>query len=273
MLRLAITFLLISTLPSFAVSRASHCIALAESDATPVHRATLGGLDPIEKNQVRIHYAGHAKFVIETDKGLTIATDYDGFVGIGVTPDVITMNIAHDSHHTFAPTPGVTHVLRGWGPDRETPAKHALELDDEILIRNVTTDIRSGFGERYNDGNSIFVFEMAGLCIGHLGHLHHEPNEEQYAKLGRLDVVMAPVDGGYTMALEDMIRVLKRLRSSMIIPMHWWGDGTLERFLNGMRSEFAVEMRDAANLTVSIKELPRTPTVVVLRPQYLRGDK
>jgi hypothetical protein len=24
------------------------------------------------------------------------------------------------------------------------------------------------------DGNSVFIFEVAGLCIGHLGHLHHE---------------------------------------------------------------------------------------------------
>ena len=67
-------------------------------------------------------------------------------------------------------------------------------------------------------GNSIFVFEMAGLCIGHLGHLHHEPDTAQYAALGRLDVVMVPVDGGYTLNLATMIRVVKRLRSSVVIP-------------------------------------------------------
>jgi len=199
---------------------------------------------------VRIHYTGHAKFVLETDKGLKIATDYDGFVGTGVTPDVVTMNIAHDSHHTFTPDPGITHVLKGWGPDRATPAKHALELEDEILIRNVTTDIRWFDGGQYDNGNSIFVFEIAGLCIGHLGHLHHEPSDEQYARLGRLDVVMAP--------------------ASMVIPMHWWGDGTLSRFLEGMRADFVIDRRDEHNLTVSLKELPRQPTVVVLKPRFLR---
>ncbi len=64
-----------------------------------------------------------------------------------------------------------------------------------MLVRNVSTDIRSQFGGTEDRGNSIFVFEVAGLCIGHLGHLHHEPNDAQYAALGRLDVVMAPVDG------------------------------------------------------------------------------
>ena len=76
--------------------------------------------------------------------------------------------------------------------------EHYLDLG-EILVRNVTTDIRGGFDtRRINDGNSIFVFEVAGLCIGHLGHLHHEPTDAQYAALGRLDVVMAAVDGGLT---------------------------------------------------------------------------
>ena len=43
---------------------------------------------------------------------------------------------------------------------------------DDVYIRNVPTDIRNG-GAMEADGNSIFIFEVAGLCIGHLGHLHH----------------------------------------------------------------------------------------------------
>ena len=58
----------------------------------------------------------------------------------------------------------------------------------------VTTDIRGGMSGRLKDGNSIFIFEVAGLCIGHLGHLHQIPNDEQYAAIGRLDVVMVPVE-------------------------------------------------------------------------------
>ena len=66
---------------------------------------------------------------------------------------------------------------------------------------------------------------MAGLCIGHLGHLHHIPDAEQLAAIGRLDVVMAPVDGGMTLDLPSMIETLQRFRASVVIPMHWvfWG--------------------------------------------------
>jgi hypothetical protein len=56
------------------------------------------------------------------------------------------------------------------------PAEHRLDLGD-MLVRNVTTDTRGPFGEgAQRDGNSIFIFEAAGLCIGHLGHLHQIPS-------------------------------------------------------------------------------------------------
>ena len=80
------------------------------------------------------------------------------------------MNKAHRTHYTDFPDPGIEYVLRGWNPDGG-PAKHALVVDD-VYIRNVTTDIRSWAARLERDGNSIFIFEVAGLCIGHLGHLH-----------------------------------------------------------------------------------------------------
>lgn len=53
----------------------------------------------------------------------------------------------------------------------------------------MTTDTRGPFGEgARKDGNSIFIFE-AGAGNGHLGHLHQIPSDEQYAAIGRLDVV------------------------------------------------------------------------------------
>jgi L-ascorbate metabolism protein UlaG (beta-lactamase superfamily) len=143
-----------------------------------------------------------------------------------------------------------------------------------MLVRNVPTDIRSAFGTGVEPrGNSIFVFEAAGLCIGHLGHLHHEPSDEQYAAIGRLDVVMAAVDGGLTLDLPTMIRVLHRLKASVVIPMHWFGDATLGAFLAGMEAEFDVVMTEGSELTVALDNLPARPTVMVLRPAYLRDGE
>lgn len=249
--------------------RPSHCIAIA--DAAPglqyLHRAAWS--DPVPQYSVRLTYIDHSMFLLQTEGGLNVITDYAGFIGAAtLVPDVVTMNHAHDSHWTARPDPAIPHVLKGWGPYREG-IEHHLDLG-EMLIRNVSTDIRSPYGGGTEpNGNSIFVFEVEGLCIGHLGHLHHEPNDEQYAALGRLDVVMAAVDGGMTLPTEVIARVLKRLKSSVVIPMHWFERSTLDRFLVEMADDFDILRPGGSEMTVSLRDLPARPTVIVLEPRFL----
>ena len=266
---LAFAFSVLAATASAQERIPSHCIAVA--DAAPgleyLHRASFR--DPLPADTVRINYIDHASFLIQTAGGLNAVTDFTGFIGnVDLIPDVVTMNHAHGTHWTAAPDPAIPHVLRGWGEVFGQGIEHELDLG-EMLVRNVPTDIRSfrGVEER---GNSIFIFEVAGLCIGHLGHLHQEPSPEQYAAIGRLDVVMAPVDGGLTLDLATMMRVIGRLRSSVVIPMHWFGEGTLRAFVDGMRPEFAVVDAGESRMELSLANLPRQPTIVVLRPQLLQ---
>ena len=251
----------------------SHCHALAQNTdgIDYLHRASWQA--PLVPETVRIHYIAHASFLIRSAGGLNMVTDFTGFVGnVPMIPDVVTMNHAHETHWTAFPDPAIPHVLRGWGESFGEGIEHRLDLG-EVLVRNVSTDIRSRFGGPVEPrGNSIFVFEMAGLCIGHLGHLHHEPTAEQYAAIGRLDVVMAAVDGGTTVDLPTMMRIVGRLRSSIVIPMHWWGDLTLDAFLKGMEEQFAVVRLDGPSLDISRDRLPGRPTIMVLRPEWLRAE-
>lgn len=264
-------------LPTFAVAQSqtetrtpSHCIALA-NNTEGMEYVTLASLPDVAEEEVYIQYIAHASFLIRSHGGLNMVTDFTGFTGSSdMIPDVVTMNHAHDSHWTSFPDPAIPHVLPGWGKFGEG-IEHKLDLG-EVLIRNVSTDIRSQFSGIETKGNSIFIFEMAGLCIGHLGHLHHEPDAGQYAAIGRLDVVMAPVDGGMTLDLPTMTRVIQRLRSSIVIPMHWFSDFGLNTFLDGMEGTFQVVRVEGPAITVSLDRLPSTPTIMVLRPAYLRQD-
>ncbi|MBY6151964.1 MBL fold metallo-hydrolase [Vannielia litorea] len=250
--------------------RPSHCIALAEATPGMAYVQKASWAAPVDEDAVRITYVDHSVYVIQTEGGLAVATDYNGYLGPeDLVPDVATMNHAHSSHWTPNPDPRIPNVLKGWG-DGEGPADHHLDLG-EMLIRNVPTDIRQGFGGVEEDGNSIFIFEVAGLCIGHLGHLHHEPNAEQYAALGRLDVVMAPVDGGMTVDIATMQSIVSRLRSSIVLPMHWFSGYSLEQFLEGMAGEFVIDRRVDSSFTVSLRDLPSRPTIVVLQPAVLSG--
>ncbi len=250
--------------------RPSHCIAIADAAPGVEYVQKAAFTDPVPDFSVRLTYIDHSMFLIQTPGGLSAITDYAGFYGVtDFVPDIVTMNHAHDSHWTAQPDPAIPHVLKGWGPYREG-IDHHLDLG-EMLIRNVSTDIRGAFGGASEpNGNSIFVFEVEGLCIGHLGHLHHEPNDAQYAALGRLDVVMAAVDGGLTLPTPVITRILKRLKSSVVIPMHWFGRATLDRFLVGMSDEFDIRRTGRSDYVVSLRSLPSRPTVIVLEPHYLR---
>lgn len=268
-LALAAALALPAAAPAAAQGRIpSHCIALAGATAPPARLEPARFGAPLAEGSLRISYLDHAMFLIETPGSLTAVTDYTGHLGGGDhVPDVATMNNAHATHWTARPDPRIPHLLPGWGEGGRI-ADHHLDLG-EMLVRNVTTDILGRDGSIRPDGNSIFIFEVAGLCIGHLGHLHHEPTPEQYARIGRLDVVMVPVDGGYTLDLPTMMRVVARLRSSVVLPMHWFGGASLERFLAGMAEDFAIERRAENWIELSLSTLPARPTIVVLSPARL----
>lgn len=265
-MRLLAALVLLAT-PAVAQDRIpSHCIAVAAGAPSVVPATLEEGLEP---DSVLIRYIDHASFAIVTADGTVAVTDYTGYLGTAdVVPDVVTMNNAHSTHWTAAPDPRIPHVLAGWG-EGAAAADHRLDLGS-MLVRNVTTDTRGPFGEgARRDGNSIFIFEAGGLCIGHLGHLHQIPSDEQYAAIGRLDVVMVPVDGGYTMRLQDMAGVVKRLRSSVVIPMHWFSRGSLDQFLAEMAAEFTVVETGGAQIALSLDDLPSQPTIMLLEPAYL----
>jgi L-ascorbate metabolism protein UlaG (beta-lactamase superfamily) len=245
-------------------SRGSECLAM--TNAPP--RATPASLRSAAANTdaVAITYAGHSTYYIDTPGGVRIATDYSGAYTTGRLPDVVTMNRAHSTHYSLFPDPRIPHVLHGWGDDGQS-ARVALRVGD-ALIRNVTTDIRRYFGDDSNgemikDGNSIFIFEVAGLCIGHLGHLHHKLGESHYAAIGRLDIVMVPIDGIYTMSLDGISEITRRLRASVVLPMHRFMT-PLDEFMRRIGQQFEIDMRTERTLRISRESLPSAPTVIIL---------
>src|SRR6185437_12909247 len=142
----------------------------------------------LKSDEVRVSYIGHSTFLIESPQLVRIATDYNDYVRPPVLPDIATMNHAHDTHYTDHPDPAIKYVLRGWS-DNEKPARIDLQVKD-VRVRNVPTNIRRWDGGTERHGNSIFIFEVANLCIAHLGHLHHTLTQEQLNEIGRVDVVL-----------------------------------------------------------------------------------
>ncbi len=270
---LCITAPVLSARAQDAPMAVSQCQAIAQavpgasfagfSPGTPLP-LVLAQADPpsalVDKETVDITYVGHSTYFIETPGGVGIATDYSGVYKPSRMPDLVTMNKAHSTHFTLHPEAGIGHVLRGWSDVPGEKAKHNVVVGD-AYVRNVTTDIRSWSGGFEENGNSIFIFEIAGLCVGHLGHLHHELAESHYTEIGRLDILMVPVDGGLTMGADSMSRVVERLRSSLILPMHQ--PSGLDRFIAMVSEKFDVAYAREPVIRVSMRTLPKRPTVLV----------
>ena len=257
------------SVPSAQAQKAApdKCLAFAEAPSAPLLRHASVRLTALQPHQVNLKYLGHSTFLLESPKGITIATDYNDYIAIAPAPTVATMNLAHDTHHSMNPDANIKHVLKGWNP---TPGKaqiHDLTLKD-VRIRNIPTNIRT-FGDEsayFKYGNSIFVFEVSGLCIAHLGHLHHTLTVQQLSQIGQMDVVLVPVDGSFTLDVPSMIEVLKALKAPLIIPMHYFSQFTLDRFVQAAQQAFKVQQLASSEVVISRDQLPAKSEVWVLPP-------
>lgn len=254
--------------PAAPTPAPDRCLALAhhQQPAAPrLHRARFERAS-LKPYQLRLTYHGHSTFTIESPKGVTASTDYNDYVRPGSTPTIVTMNVAHSTHYTDTPDPGIRHVLRGWNPDGDAAAIHDLTVQD-MRVRNVPTNIRSGYSVssgRY--GNSIFVFEVAGFCIAHLGHLHHTLTTQQLAQIGQMDIVMVPVDGSFTLDMAGTLEVLKALKARTVIPMHWFSGFSLGVFMEAVKAEFEVVQNPDPSIVFSRDQMPIKPRVLVMPP-------
>ena len=224
-------------------------------DGTPITFAA------VQSGAVKITYVGHSTFTIETPGGVIAATDYNDHVRPVELPTIATMNHAHSTHFTHRPDPAIRHVLRGWSHQGKPPVFDLMERD--MRVRNVPTNIRDGGATEFS-GNSIFVFEVSGLCIAHLGHLHHTLTPDHLKALGQIDVVLAAVDGSWTLDHEGIVEVISQLQPKIVIPMHYFGENALNRFLSRVQARFDIERVASDSIILSRANLPTKPAIKVL---------
>lgn len=252
--------LLLPLLPPPPAAAAGGCFPVAGIEPRLVPAAQRA--DPLPPGAtVRLTFLGHSSFLIESAEGVSAVTDYNGYVVPPFAPDIATMNNAQGAHYTPSPDPAIGQVLRGWNP-AGGEAKHDVTLRD-VRVRNIPTALRGRAGDQTNS-NSIFVFEVGDLCVAHLGHLQQPVTDPILAELGAVDVVLAPIDGSYTVSQEEMLEAVERIGAPVVIPMHYFNEGVLARFLALAERSYRVDRRPTPELLLSRATLPPRRTVVVL---------
>jgi L-ascorbate metabolism protein UlaG (beta-lactamase superfamily) len=220
----------------------------------------------VTDDSVEITFLGHASFEIVSPAGVRAVTDYNGINIPADPPDIATMNHAHSTHYTLNPDPRIPQVLHGWKTDENVPAFDLTVRD--MHVTNLPTNIRNWNGGTELYGNSIFVFETAGLCIAHLSHLHHILQPADLNAIGHIDILMVAVDGIWTMSQSDAAQVVEQLQPRVVLPMHYFTRDVLNSFLDLERGKYTIDIRDGPVLDIARLTLPANPTIIALPGGY-----
>lgn len=205
-------------------------------------------------SHINITWLGHACFKVEHGGYAIVLDPYTGVKGYDdfqTTANAVLCSHGHGDHsHTQAV------VLENRGvPSPFTVTQIACFHDDA--------------GGSLRGDNIIHVLEAGGLRIAHMGDLGHMLSTEQIKALGRLDAVMVPVGGHYTIDAATALRIKEALSPRVFIPMHF-RRGVLGFDVLGHISDFLDGVDDVVEYGGNSIEIEADTPVQTAVLQYLR---
>lgn len=246
---------------------------------------TLAGAAPAADRKIELRYFGQSFFVLTTPSGARIAIDPHAIEQLGrptAQADLVIISHPHPDHMRLEAIENraKAKVLEGikmlppaaeggpprfnWNPVNETFR--------DVKIRNIGAyhDRMQGL-ERGK--NSIFILDVDGLRIVHLGDLGHSLSDDQIQQIGPVDVLMIPVGGVYTLNGDRAKEVMAQLKPRrIVVPMHYgvggWEDVLPpDEFLDGQRN---VQRTPSTNLISIDPAAPPPKEPVIIVPGYGR---
>lgn len=221
-------------------------------------------------------YLGQSTFVLSTSTGLKVLIDPVSPMMFKNDPvdgvDVVTVSHEHPDHNYVQLATGSPTVLRGLANGDFAKVDQTVK---GVHIRTVGSvhDAQQG---AQRGRNAIFVFELPGLRIVHLGDLGLRLDAKQIADIGAADVLLIPVSGGPTLDPKTAAEVIGQLSAKVVIPMHYgtgaqagggargFSLGTVDEFLKVLDAKTKV-VQEGRTLTLTAGRLPAGRTVMVMK--------
>lgn len=214
---------------------------------------------------MKIKWLGHAAFAITSEKGKVLITDpYEAgaynnalrYPPIRMQADFLTISHDHADHNSTKGITGNPKIFNRTG----------LDEAKDIKVKGIATfhDTTNG-SERGK--NIVFVIEMDGLRMAHLGDLGHELNQSQLNELGKIDILFCPVGGHFTIDAKQASAIVQKIAPRIVIPMHYKTDmvefpiSPVEDFLKG---KIGIKRLGVSETTVTKDTLPAQPEIWVL---------
>jgi L-ascorbate metabolism protein UlaG (beta-lactamase superfamily) len=235
-------------------------------------------------NPITIRWHGQSFFEVISPEGVRIVLDphaIENYGRISVQADLVLLSHFHNDHtqvnvvENIKKAKVITALKEEKGDSRRAEWNAVDEKRKDVRIRTVGT-YHDAVGGLERGKNGVFVLDVAGVKIVHLGDLGHELTPDQIRRIGPVDVLLIPVGGVYTLNGSDAKTVVAQLKPRRyIIPMHYGTDVYDEllpptEFLDEQK-EGTVRKYPGNELTIDPKEaVPKDPQIAVL---YWTGKK
>lgn len=239
------------------------CTGPAATPATP----------PTAAPTAQLQWLGQSGFLLTSSRGSKVLLDPPSAgTGYAIAPiagvDAVLISHEHSDHNDVGMAAGNPLILRGLTSTGWNTIDQKVK-DIRIYSVSPANPIYHDSQQGAQRGrNTIFVLEVDGLRLAHLGDLGHVLTPEIARATGALDVVLLPVGGSYTIDAAAATQVVGQLSPRAVIPMHYktakmradWPGVGVEPFLEGKR----VERVNSAVIRLSPPTLPAQTTVMVL---------
>ena len=215
---------------------------------------------------MRLTYIGHSSFLVETADEVRVILDpyrHGAFGGavkydpIDEPADVVVVTHAHDDH-------GASDTISG---DPLVFVHPVAETVGSLQIAGIDV-AHDDVGGAKRGKNTIVVLDDGDIRLVHLGDLGHALDAVATKAIGRVDVLLIPVGGFFTIDHEEAAEVVEALDPRIVIPMHYKTDkidfqiAAVDQFL---ATQKAVELKNDSTLEVTGTNMPAERVAVVLR--------
>ena len=158
----------------------------------------------------KLVYLGHASFLIESNNYSVVIDPYQrGSVPNMEFPNLEAVDAVICSHDHF------DHNAR------ELVKISANPRPNQHLSIRVPHDHENGAKRGLNDIN---IFDVDGYKVAHLGDTGCVLDEKTLEPIKNCDVLLAPINGFFTIGPDELKQIVKIVNPRILIPMHYYMD-------------------------------------------------
>jgi L-ascorbate metabolism protein UlaG (beta-lactamase superfamily) len=162
---------------------------------------------------MEITWFGHSCFRIKGKEAIVLMDPCgpDSGYSLGkVQADMVTVSNSHPGHSYIETLQEGYRLIKG-------PGEYEMK---DIYITGIPAFHDDEKGKKLGK-NTVYVIEMEGITLCHLGDLGHSLTPEVTGEIGNINVLFIPVGGHSTIggtAAADMVR---NLNPGFVVPMHY----------------------------------------------------